>query len=135
MKYRLRFILQEFDLPTGPTFLGRDDDCEVTLDDGLVSRRHARIDVDDSGASITDLGSRNGTHVNGVRTRGTTTLVHRDRIRLGRDEMVFIATVDSLVDSDPVRSERATRPIVICPECQTEFAVGNVCPQCSYVIP
>src|SRR5687767_6926407 len=42
-RYRLRFLLQEFDLPRGATILGRSSDCHVTIEDPLVSRHHARI--------------------------------------------------------------------------------------------
>ncbi|MBK7396871.1 MAG: FHA domain-containing protein [Myxococcales bacterium] len=46
-RYRLRLLLQEFDLPQGETVLGRSPECQVTIDDPLVSREHAKIIVQD----------------------------------------------------------------------------------------
>ena len=126
MKYRLRFLLQEIDLPHGSTFLGRDSACEVTLDDPLVSRRHARIDVDDTSVQITDLESRNGVRINGVRT-SSATLQDRDRIRLGRDEIVLIAT--SADSAKRLRPEKATRDMSVCSECGGVYA--HTCPACA----
>ena len=56
-RYRLRFLLQEFDLPRGATILGRSSDCHVTIEDPLVSRQHARIMVRGEEATLEDLGS------------------------------------------------------------------------------
>lgn len=65
-RYRLRFLLQEFDLPRGATIIGRSLDCHLTIEDPLVSRQHARIVIDDAGAFVEDMGSRNGVRVDGV---------------------------------------------------------------------
>jgi len=46
--------------------IGRAADNQVVLDDAQVSRHHARINVTDDGFTITDVGSGNGTHLNGV---------------------------------------------------------------------
>src|SRR5258706_6808817 len=88
-RYRLRFLLQEFNLPFGITIVGRGDDCQITLFDPSVSRQHARIIVDDRCAIIEDLKSRNGCRVNGKRIQGPTQLVEGDRIRIGTQELVF----------------------------------------------
>jgi DNA-binding winged helix-turn-helix (wHTH) protein len=52
-------------LATGENIVGRDEAASVRLDDPMVSRRHARILVSGSGALIEDLGSKNGTFVDG----------------------------------------------------------------------
>ena len=90
-RYRLRFLLQEFDLPRGATLIGRSSDCHVTIEDPLVSRQHARIVIDDDGAKCEDLGSRNGVKINGVVARGFTPLKDGDRLRIGTQELVFCA--------------------------------------------
>lgn len=51
---------------TTPLIIGRHEECQVTLPDRQVSRNHARIFWDGSAYAIEDLGSKNGTHVNGV---------------------------------------------------------------------
>jgi len=52
-------------LATGENIVGRDEAASVRLDDPMVSRRHARILVSASGALIEDLGSKNGTFIDG----------------------------------------------------------------------
>ena len=60
---------------SGPKFsIGREDDCDLVLDDEKVSRHHAYIEVRDGQASIHDLGSSNGTYVNGARIAEPTPL-------------------------------------------------------------
>lgn len=49
-----------------PIILGRSDGCEVVLDHRSVSRRHAVIQPDDDAHAVVDLGSTNGTRVNGI---------------------------------------------------------------------
>jgi hypothetical protein len=53
-------------LATGENIVGRDEAAGVRLDDPMVSRRHARILVSASGAHIEDLGSKNGTFIDGL---------------------------------------------------------------------
>jgi pSer/pThr/pTyr-binding forkhead associated (FHA) protein len=45
--------------------VGRDAGCEIMIPSRQVSRNHARLVITDEGASIEDLGSKNGTHLNG----------------------------------------------------------------------
>jgi pSer/pThr/pTyr-binding forkhead associated (FHA) protein len=47
------------------TVIGRDPGCAIHLDDPSVSSRHARISIVDGHPFVTDLGSTNGTRVNG----------------------------------------------------------------------
>ena len=87
-KYRLRFLLQEFNLPFGITIIGRADDCQVTLFDPSVSRQHARIIVDDRCAIIEDLKSRNGVWLNGTRVYQAV-LQQGDALRLGATDLIY----------------------------------------------
>src|SRR5262245_6068204 len=88
-RYRLRFLLQEFDLPPGDTLIGRGPDCRITLVDPLVSRHHTKVRIEGAKATIEDLGSRNGSRVNGRLIRGAHLLKDGDRIRIGTQELVF----------------------------------------------
>jgi len=72
-----------FTLVAGDNVIGRDPEAEVTLDDTTVSRRHARIVVNDAGAIIEDLGSKNGTSVGGARLRERIALHDGDQISFG----------------------------------------------------
>ncbi len=56
---------REFLLKAGENLIGRDPSADVLLNDGTVSRRHARILVESNTAYIEDLGSTNGTTLNG----------------------------------------------------------------------
>jgi phosphoserine phosphatase RsbU/P len=69
---------------TGPeSVIGRHPECEVQLHSNMVSRKHARVLRDGDDYAIEDLGSGNGTYVNGRRIEGRTPLAHLDRIKLG----------------------------------------------------
>jgi DNA-binding winged helix-turn-helix (wHTH) protein len=72
-----------FGLSAGDNVVGRDPEAEVALDDTTVSRRHARIVVSDAGATIEDLGSKNGTSVGGARVRERVALHDGDQIAFG----------------------------------------------------
>ena len=52
------------------TVIGRSYDCDIVLPERQVSRHHAEIERDDGGYLLHDLGSKNGTFVNGERVRG-----------------------------------------------------------------
>src|SRR5512145_2368193 len=77
---------QRFSLREGSSSLGRDLACEITLggDQPQVSRRHAVITVEGGGVRISDLGSRNGTFVNGRRVEAAY-VSPGDEVRLGAD--------------------------------------------------
>lgn len=69
--------------------LGRLEGSDVVLLDPLVSRHHAVIRWTPAGYQIEDLGSANGTHVQGRRITGRTSLTPGQTIRLGNTEMRF----------------------------------------------
>ena len=66
----------------GSTLIGREPDCDLVLVDPSVSRHHARLSHGDTGWTITDLGSANGTFVNDERVQ-CRLLSDGDRIRFG----------------------------------------------------
>jgi hypothetical protein len=81
--FRLIWADREFALAEGENVLGRDEDCPVWIDVHSVSRRHARIVVRGSSATLEDLQSKNGTFLRGRRVEGRTPLEDRDEIRIG----------------------------------------------------
>jgi hypothetical protein len=70
--------------------IGRGADADLRLMDTGVSRRHAEIEVDQDGVTIVDLGSTNGTSVNGQRV-SRARLADGDRIGLGASVLVYRA--------------------------------------------
>ncbi|XXY49148.1 sigma 54-interacting transcriptional regulator [Sorangium sp. So ce269] len=67
----------------GALIVGRSDDADVRLDTAAVSRRHAKIVVSGGDIRITDLGSHNGTVVNGERIEGSRPLGSGDVVAIG----------------------------------------------------
>jgi DNA-binding winged helix-turn-helix (wHTH) protein len=86
---RLVWGPREIALDPGENLIGRDRDSVVWIDDASVSRRHARISVDSSGATVEDLGSKNGTFLGGRRIEKPARLADKDAIKIGPASMVF----------------------------------------------
>jgi len=87
--YRLIWGTREIALAFGENLMGRDEDTVVWIDDSLVSRRHARIVIDESGAVLEDLGSKNGTFVGDRQVTTPTRLNDGDRVRFGSLLLIF----------------------------------------------
>ena len=82
--------------PSGPLItLGRATDCTVPIRDRYLSRRHAEIVFDVNSWLVRDLGSVNGTMLNGIRIDGSAPLRPGDRITLGDSEVVFEPVISS----------------------------------------
>ena len=73
----------------GENLLGRGDELAARIDHASVSRHHARIVVGPDGAELEDLGSKNGTQVNGQRISARVALRDQDEILLGKAPLVF----------------------------------------------
>lgn len=71
------------------TVLGRQAECDVLLTEGHASRRHAKLVLADDGAYLEDLGSANGTFINGSRITGRVRLASGDRLRFDVEEFDF----------------------------------------------
>jgi hypothetical protein len=73
---------REFEL-SGAVVVGRDQSAGLVIDDPEASRRHASLSVEGTTVSVEDLGSTNGTFVNGARISGTKELAGGDKVRIG----------------------------------------------------
>ena len=96
-----------FPLGFEPVSIGRHADNEIILADPLVSRHHAEIVMQGGRWVISDLGSANGSYVNGQRTAGPQVLNHGDLVRVGQTQFqveiaAAIADQDTLVEAGPV---------------------------------
>jgi predicted component of type VI protein secretion system len=127
---RIRFQHQELDLPLGATLIGRDPECHVTLDDPLVSRRHARIFVGSDRVVVEDLGSRNGVLLNGRCIRGPAALRDADRVRVGAQCFVY-CEVEGVPPSLP---SRPTAELGLCAVCRLPYPLQvAACPDCGAI--
>jgi hypothetical protein len=77
-----------YPLAIGQTVIGRGDQANMRLPDVGISRRHARLDFDGAQVVLTDLGSTNGTMVNGQRVSAVA-LNPGDMIQLGTTTLTF----------------------------------------------
>jgi predicted component of type VI protein secretion system len=90
MRFRLRYLKHDLELNQGEFALGRSAECQLSLDDPLVSRRHALLVVAADGVTIEDLHSRNGIVVNGERITRRTPLAEGDTIVIGSQELTLL---------------------------------------------
>jgi hypothetical protein len=93
--WALRFISGkyqggEYPLPaTGELVIGRSSELGMVLIEDMVSRKHAKMTFGDAGITISDLGSTNGTFVNGEKVK-TATLKEGDRVLIGTSILKLI---------------------------------------------
>jgi pSer/pThr/pTyr-binding forkhead associated (FHA) protein len=81
---------EEYELNSAPITVGRGGQNDVALEnDEFASARHVRIEPRRDGVWVHDLGSTNGTYVNGIRIDRPRKLVQRDLIRVGETELRF----------------------------------------------
>jgi len=72
--------------------IGRGPECDIVVPDRQISRQHARITRTRDAVLVEDLGSKNGTHVNGVRIEAPTRLQDGDVVQVAFTlELVFVA--------------------------------------------
>lgn len=77
-----------YDLSDG-AILGRGEEADITLEDSFASTRHARLAPHGDVVVIEDMGSTNGTYLNGEPLTGPQPLHPGDRIRIGDSEFTF----------------------------------------------
>jgi hypothetical protein len=90
MRFRLRYLHHDLELNEGQFAVGRSAGCQLSLDDPLVSRRHALLTVANDTVTIEDLQSRNGVMVNGQRIGGRVSLQPGDKIVIGSQELTLL---------------------------------------------
>src|SRR5262249_9148849 len=113
LNMQLELILKENNAETarlklgmGEFVLGRDTACEVQIPSDAVSRRHARLTVGEDGVFIQDLGSANGTYVDGQRAEGRVALLPGQHVEIGL--VVVQARWDAPPGTAPVQIETYT---------------------------
>jgi len=98
----------EFPLrPNREIIIGRSSDLDMVLVEDMVSRKHAKITTDDHAVSIQDLGSTNGTFVNGEKIRAVR-LKEGDRILVGTS-IIKLVTANNEVPGATTENEARSR--------------------------
>jgi DNA-binding winged helix-turn-helix (wHTH) protein len=92
---RLIWRGESYEVPAGESVIGRDRACAIRMDADSVSRHHARLHVTERGVSIEDLGSKNGTWVEGERVHGTVLLTDGMVFRVGSETVRFEIGIDA----------------------------------------
>lgn len=90
-RYCLVWETEEMPLAPGENVVGRDRGATARIDDSSISRRHARIVIAEKKVTIEDLGSKNGTFVEGKRIGTPRLLSDGDRIQVGSVVVMFRA--------------------------------------------
>jgi pSer/pThr/pTyr-binding forkhead associated (FHA) protein len=97
-------------LPLGECLIGRGDECQVRTNSPLVSRQHCLVHVTKDCAILRDLGSTNGTLVNGKRILGERILVPGDLLQIGPVVFEFgDASVKSTASTADTHSDSGTK--------------------------
>ena len=93
----------------GPVFkVGRNADCHLRPSSDLISREHAEFTVNDEGVTLRDLGSRNGTILNGRNVTGTVTLKSGDLIQIG--SLTFALAIQGAAPAKPTDGSPSAKP-------------------------
>ncbi|GLV58561.1 hypothetical protein KDH_53920 [Dictyobacter sp. S3.2.2.5] len=80
--------------------LGREEDCDIWLDDEMASRHHAELAWHEGQAYLTDCGSLNGIFLNGQQVQGSVPLSSQDCIEIGHQQFGFILAEQKELQAD-----------------------------------
>jgi predicted component of type VI protein secretion system len=125
-RFRLRYQAIDFNLGVDEFVVGRTTECDLVLDDGLVSRRHASFRVQGENVQLKDLGSRNGVSVNSAPVNGGALLQPGDRVRIGSHELLLVEVSRTQVAS-------GTAELIRCKVCDSFQELGKSCANCNAV--
>jgi pSer/pThr/pTyr-binding forkhead associated (FHA) protein len=95
-------------VPPGDFIVGRSSDCQLLLDDPLVSRRHAAFRATRDRLTVEDLGSRNGVQLNRASINGTVDLSHGDVVTIGSTDLRVDVVADEASGDEMLRRPTVT---------------------------
>ena len=91
--------LDKFLLGQGKVIIGRVPECDIKIDNPAISRKHATIEHQANGYVLTDLGSSNGTFLNGEKISGSVVLNPGDVVGVAKFELQFQDSPQSGVEA------------------------------------
>jgi transcriptional regulator with AAA-type ATPase domain len=91
--------------------VGRDKACTFTIQDRMLSREHFQIEESGDGFTVEDMGSKNGTFLNGKQIAWKTPLYHQAVIRAGQVVMVFSADASDMFDVAKGQTSSVAKPM------------------------
>jgi pSer/pThr/pTyr-binding forkhead associated (FHA) protein len=103
----------EIIIETDEIILGRDETVDVTIDDKRLSREHCKIFMEDNNHVISDLGSSNGTFVNGQKITTQHVLENGDRIQVGSNILEFCVERPGIVQKKTHKGLAAKTAFVV----------------------
>ncbi|HEY0250948.1 MAG TPA: FHA domain-containing protein [Kofleriaceae bacterium] len=136
MRVYLEYLGDAVELPLGETVIGRDVGCTLRFNDPAVSRRHLKIIRRADDVFVEDLGSSNGTIVNGRPLTGAALVSDRDRIVIGtrelaiqipfedEEEPVTLNLLDLSAAAEGLRSRTTTTKL------PAQVMMNQRCPRC-----
>ncbi|NNE66503.1 MAG: FHA domain-containing protein [Pyrinomonadaceae bacterium] len=105
---------QLVEVPEGDFVIGRHSACDLVISDSRLSREHLQIDHSDEFTTVTDLGSSNGTTLNGSQIRSETELTVDGALDLGGGVLIEFYFEDSEQESDA--AEFSAQEVAAAPE-------------------
>lgn len=127
-------------LTTKRFLVGREQDCQLRPNSELVSRHHCVFIIDDYTVRLRDLGSTNGTRVNGDLVRGEIVLNPGDRVSIGRLDVELTVRTGAPVKAAPAaasgNANGAASPATMeLPVVETTGTISNQANETSFEIP
>jgi pSer/pThr/pTyr-binding forkhead associated (FHA) protein len=113
VRFRLRYLQHDLELAEGEFAIGRNATCQLSLDDPLVSRRHAVFNVAANEILVEDLGSRNGVLVNGQKIEGRVRVKPGDKVLIGSQELTLLQVQDEASATLPMRPTGAMPKVTV----------------------
>ena len=98
VRYKLNGVTETIKLVL-PCIIGRNHECSMHLADEKVSQQHAKVSLENNAVMIEDLGSLNGTYVNGEKIEGPVELLSGDEVVVGMTNLFFVVSASDSADA------------------------------------
>ena len=122
-------VIKRFNIKEGWCLtIGRGAEADVIVDNTAISRQHTSIELKDDSYMLSDLGSLNGTFVNGERIEGTVIIYKSDYIKLGKFKLAIAKddeNPDAAIASYGAHPDTEDKTIIINPNKMSTMSKGS----------